>query len=183
MRIGDSEEIILLLLSTSYGRARDERARKLDSCQFPEGQFGWIRFERRAIIRCQSARIVLWWRSTTDRMFSIKLILENLPRLTEEYNTRFLPLLKEHFEDFYDGLVDSGYDFGKKAVIPCEMRECDQDEYFKTLSHVPSFSRHDHLRKYKDVRDQMRKNQITFEPVTSDLIMLLERAGAASTTE
>lgn len=112
------------------------------------------------------------------RRFSIKLILENLPRLTEEYNTRCLPLLKEHYNGFYDGLVDSGSVFGVPAELPCEMKECDRDEHEKSLSHVPSFDKGRHLHLYEKVRSEMRKNHMTFEPVTPDLIMLLERTGA-----
>jgi hypothetical protein len=114
------------------------------------------------------------------RRFSIKLILENFPRLTEKYNTRCLPLLKEHYKDFYDGLVSSGSVFGKEAVLPCEMRECDQDEYEKslTLSRIPFFDKNRHLRSYEKVRAQMRKKHITFEPVTPELILLLEQTGA-----
>ena len=92
------------------------------------------------------------------RRFSIKLILENLPRLTNEYNTRYLPLLKEHFGTFYNGLVDSGSVFGKKALIPCEMRECDEEEFLKDISHVPPFLKGMHIEKYKKIRDEMRKN-------------------------
>lgn len=84
------------------------------------------------------------------RIFSIKLIFENFPRLTNEYNIRCLPLLKKHFECFHQGLVDSGSTFGKEAVLPCEMRDCDEDEYKKQteIYHVPPFTRHAYVRKY-----------------------------------
>ena len=115
------------------------------------------------------------------RSFSIKLILENLPRLTKEYNTRCLPLLKEHFGTFFDGLVDSESVFGKKALIPCEMRECDEEELLNDISydisHSPYYMKAMRIEKYKKVRDQMRKNQMTFEPVTPELILLLYESG------
>lgn len=114
------------------------------------------------------------------RRFSVKLILENFPRFTEKYNTRCLPLLKEHYRDFYDGLVASKSVFGKEAVLPCEMRECDEVEHGEslTLSNVPLMDLDRHLQSYKKVRAQMRKKHITFEPVTSELILLLEQMGA-----
>lgn len=108
------------------------------------------------------------------KMFSIKLIFENIPRLTNEYNTRCLPQIKTHFPSFYQGLVDSGSVFGKEAVIPCEMRGCDEDEYKtqdEAFSLLPAW-RYARAKRYDDLRKQMRKNHLTFEP-TPDLFRLL----------
>lgn len=111
------------------------------------------------------------------KRFSTKLILENVPRLTKEYNTRFLPILKKYYGEFYEGLVSSGSVFGKKAVLPCYMRDCDDDEFMESISHLFYLEKPGRIEQYKNVRAKMRKKHMTFDPVTPELIMLLADEG------
>ena len=111
------------------------------------------------------------------RGFSIKLLFENIYRLTADYNTRCLPSLERHFPGFYHSLIEKKSVFVRKALVPCEMKGCDEAELDQQLEELSwdQRSKDDFQRKYERLRTQMRKNRVMFEPVTSQLIGLLER--------
>jgi len=110
--------------------------------------------------------------------FSIKLLFENIYRLTNDYNTLCLPSIEKHFPAFHRSLVDKKSFFANKALVPCEMKGCDEEEIEQEIEGMGFWSqssKDEHRRKYENLRTQMRKNRVTFEPVTSQLVGLLER--------
>lgn len=107
--------------------------------------------------------------------FSIKLLLDNIPRLTDFYNKICLPNLKKHFPQFYQDFKSAESDYVQEALVPCEMTHCDDEEFKERLKgrglHEDTINRAH--RDYEAFRSTMRKKRVTFDPVTSDFIRLL----------
>ena len=109
------------------------------------------------------------------RAFSINLLFENIFRLTNEYNTRHLPSLEKHFPLLYKKLVDTKSVFVRKALVPCEMRSCDEEDILQEMEGFSQDEQDEHRRKYGILRSKMRKNRVTFQPVTPKLVGLIEK--------
>lgn len=103
-------------------------------------------------------------------VFSVKLVLDNIPRLTEYYNSTCLPSLKQHFPDFYEDLSKSGY--AKQARVPCDMRACNEDELREQTNQMKPARRLFYTAKVEALRSAMRDEGVDFEPVTAELLRL-----------
>lgn len=127
--------------------------------------------------------------------FGLKLLLENVPRLTNKHNTRYLPVLKEHYPQFFQGLVDNKSVYAQNALLPCSMRPCNDDEFAAELDgeygydNTPEITAQPYVdtkngaslkTNYKAIRSTMRKKHMTFEPVTPELIALLQRESTSA---
>lgn len=111
--------------------------------------------------------------------FSIRLCLENIPRLTEYYNSRCLPVLKTHFPRFFEDLRRTGSSFAQEVTLPCEMKSCNEEQFDQQIEAIRQHQRN-HRRGsessvYKAFRDAMREEAVAFKPITSKLIVLLSR--------
>ena len=113
------------------------------------------------------------------RAFSIRLCLENIPRLTEYYNVRCLPALQTHFPQFFHDLQDKGSPYAQEASLPCEMKDCSAEQFDQQIEAILGYQQKPQRvwngKDYKAFRDAMRDDGVAFEPMTSKLIVLLSR--------
>lgn len=111
--------------------------------------------------------------------FSINISLENIPRLTEYYNSRCLPALKTHFPQFFEDLRRADSYYAKEVALPCEMKYCNEEQLnqqIETINQNHRFSRrYTESSDYKDFLDSMREERVEFKPTSSKLIVLLSR--------
>lgn len=110
--------------------------------------------------------------------FAIKLLLENIDRLTALWNDRYLPSLSTHFPRFVQSLTNKSSFFAQKADIPCEMRGCDDDELVQEMDSYQirkQDDRDEYHRIYGAFRTEMRKKRVLFKPATSELVGILAR--------
>ena len=110
--------------------------------------------------------------------FAIKLLLENIDRLTALWNDRYLPSLSTHFPLFVQSLTNRRSFFAQEAEIPCEMRGCDDDELVQEMDSYQirkQEDRDEYIRIYGAFRTEMRKKRVLFKPATSELVGILAR--------
>lgn len=99
--------------------------------------------------------------------FSTKLTIDNVPRLTQEYNESLLSL-RRYFPEFYQGLVDAGSVYAKEAELPCLFKpeECDFQQF---TNNYPGYTSH-MFGSYKKFRSLIQARNIGLNPVTPELI-------------
>lgn len=110
--------------------------------------------------------------------FAIKLLLENIDRLTALWNDRYLPNLSTHFPLFVQSLTNRRSFFAQEAEIPCEMRGCDDHELVQEMDSYQirkQEDRDEYIRIYGAFRTEMRKKRVLFKPTTSELVGVLAR--------
>lgn len=99
--------------------------------------------------------------------FSTQLIIDNVPRLTQEYNESLLSL-RRYFPEFYQGLVDAGSVYAKEAELPCVLKseECDFQQFTDNYPGNTSYM----FGSYKKFRSLIQTRNIQLNPVTPELI-------------
>lgn len=110
--------------------------------------------------------------------FAIKLLLENIDRLTALWNDRYLPSLSTHFPLFVQSLTNRRSFFAQEAEIPCEMRACDDDELVQEMDSYQirkQEDRDEYIRIYRAFRTEMKKKRVLFKPTTSEIVGILAR--------